>query len=342
MSNKNLKILEFFGDSVKPMYQPYVKRVMELYQEKRIANIRTAEKLIEKLKSRGTGPQVSMTQINSYSKKQSIIGRLSGKTQTKLYLVKAKLPIFINERTKQKDGTYKMKKKKIFKNIQITIESSINKINDFIQEFSEDVAEQDVYYDDEQEYDDVEDVEINPVPSTTLSSVKLGYQKYSYKCLTNCENINVNEGQCVIDYILYELEGKSKFRRLTHEKLIDFFGGELVTTSQIIDFAKQSNYVSVYAIDPLFNVFNKYIAHESRYTLCFIVNNNHLYPIIDTSTKQSVAKSNKLILDDYKFNVSYEDNIEYIDDHKIHIPSTTSKVELFNNNIDENVLMKQI
>jgi len=27
MTNKNLKVLKILGDSVKPMYQPYVKRV---------------------------------------------------------------------------------------------------------------------------------------------------------------------------------------------------------------------------------------------------------------------------------------------------------------------------
>jgi len=35
------------------------------------------------------------------------------------------------------------------------------KINYFIQEFSEDATEQDAYYDEEQEYDDVEDIEID-------------------------------------------------------------------------------------------------------------------------------------------------------------------------------------
>jgi hypothetical protein len=180
------------------------------------------------------------------------------------------------------------------------------------------------------------------MPTTKLSNIKMGNQRYSHRALKNSEGLNVNEGQCVIDYILYELGSKPLFKLLNRDKLIDYFGGTMVSTKQIIDWARETKYVSVYAVDPLLNVFTKHVGVDVRYTLCFLVNNNHLYPILNGDTKKSVVQSGKLQLDDYKFNISYEDSIEYIDDFTKKNPSVNSKVVLFNDNKHDNTILENL
>ena len=346
--NKNVKKLQLFAGMVKPEYRIFANQVVELYQEKRIPNIRTAENLIEKLSSRGAGPKTAVKKINAYQYKQSIIGRLSGKTQIKMYKIKCYLPITFLEKTlvdKADDKwnyVYEMRSKTIRKLVEYHKETSINIINDRIQEFAEEISQQEKHYDENEEFGDVEDLEITEIPKTELSDVKMGNQKYSHRALKNSEGLNVNEGQCVIDYILYELAGKPLFKLLNRDNLIDYFGGTLVSTKQIIDWARETKYVSVYAIDPLLNVFTKHVASDVRYTLCFLVNNNHLYPILNGDTKKSVVQSNRLTLDDYKFNISYEDSIEYIDDFTKKNPSINSKVVLFNDKKHENTLLEQL
>lgn len=57
-------------------------------------------------------------------------------------------------------------------------------------------------------------------------------------------------------------------------------------------------------------VFAKYKANDTDYTLCFVVNNDHLYPVLDSNTKRSVVASGHLQLNEYKFNISY-DSIDF-------------------------------
>ena len=160
-------------------------------------------------------------------------------------------------------------------------------------------------------YDDASDVAFTPVSKTKLSSHRLGHKKHSIKMLENADGLNVNDGECVIDYIMYELADKHGFKKLTREKLIKFFGGKTATTDQIIAFAEQYETLSVFAIDPLQFVFKCHRAQDHNYSLCFMINNNHLYPILDKDTKKSIAMSNKISLGDYKFNVDYSD-VQYI------------------------------
>jgi hypothetical protein len=58
------------------------------------------------------------------------------------------------------------------------------------------------------DYEDVEiiqksDVKITEVLKASLPNIRLGHRKHSYKILEKTDEINVNDGECVIDYLLY-------------------------------------------------------------------------------------------------------------------------------------------
>jgi hypothetical protein len=168
------------------------------------------------------------------------------------------------------------------------------------------------------------DVRIIPIAKTVLSSHKMGQQKFSYKILEKADSININPGECAIDYIMYELAGKPGFKSLTRAGLITFFHGKQMSTDQIIEFAKQYNTVSVYAVDPLQKVFKYHAAEDKRYSLCFLINNSHLYPILDSNTKKSISLTKQISLSDYKFASVYNE-IQYIKDYDKETIDTKSR-----------------
>jgi hypothetical protein len=182
----------------------------------------------------------------------------------------------------------------------------------------------------------VEKFEITPILRTNMRTHAMGHKKHSIRSLENADSVNVNEGECAIDYIMYELAGKPFFKSLTREKLIKFFGGLKATSEQIISFAQQYDNLSVYAIDPLRRVFASHKAHSvfNSYSLCFIVNNNHLYPVLDANMKKSIAQTGKITLNEYKFNTSYED-YQYIHDAGEEVDES-KKVILFREFTGEN------
>lgn len=185
----------------------------------------------------------------------------------------------------------------------------------------------------------VSDIQITELSKTSLSSQPMGNKqiKYSNRILEKGDDINMNQGECVIDYLLYELGGKPGFKSINRKSLIKYFNGTEVTTSQIIEFVKQYNTVSMYAIDPLGKVFEKHIASDKKYSLCFVMNNNHLYPILDADTKKSIAMTNKITLQDYKFIPSY-DNIQFIRKYKSIDQIDNEKSVILINDIDDVLL----
>lgn len=144
-----------------------------------------------------------------------------------------------------------------------------------------------------------------------LGNVKLRGTKLAYNLLGDLKNININEGQCVLDYILYETCNKDKFKKLTREDLLKFFGTKCIesgiTTNQIINWAKHMGNVSVHALNPFLVEFKSHVVRDAKLSLCFIVNNNHCYPIIDTTMKKSIAENECLAISNLLYKVSFDD-----------------------------------
>jgi hypothetical protein len=71
----------------------------------------------------------------------------------------------------------------------------------------------------------------------------------------------------------------------------------LKTANEIIEWAKSMECISVYALNPMFHVFDKLQSSEkTRATLIFVVNNNHCYAITDETQRRKVITTNKLEL----------------------------------------------
>ena len=139
-----------------------------------------------------------------------------------------------------------------------------------------------------------------------------------YDFLGNIETINKNAGECVLDYIIYEAgqatasDRHNNFSDVTRPALIKFFGPQCVekgvSTKNIIRWARSRDDVRVIAINPLLVKFAEHHPEEqARLNLVFIVNNNHVYPIIDKDTKEYVARQGHLPLQEVKFDIKFDD-----------------------------------
>jgi hypothetical protein len=157
-------------------------------------------------------------------------------------------------------------------------------------------------------------IKVAPFNKVLLENIPMKGTKLCYKLLGDIKNINVNDGECVLDYILYEAHQTGKFKKLTRYSLVQYFGEKCltygVTTKQIIDWAKYMGNISVHALNPFLKQFASHIEKKNDLSLCFIVNNNHCYPIVDKTMKKSIAEKKCLELQAILFKFNY-DNYDY-------------------------------
>lgn len=151
---------------------------------------------------------------------------------------------------------------------------------------------------------------------------------------------------CVIDYLKYELQTMKYIRKMhiSTKSLMKSFGMSTLTDgveySRIINFVHGcAPYLSLYILSPDGRLMDKIKAKDSRKSLVFVMNNNHIYPILNSAQKESICKKERFDLMDYEFTINY-DNHEYIDDDE-KLFTTNNKVKLISSVYDFNgVLMK--
>ena len=86
---------------------------------------------------------------------------------------------------------------------------------------------------------DLVNINIAPIKDTDLAERKLGHKKISYRMFEDVDkSININQGECVIDYLFSVFNNQYCFKWVTREKLITFFGGKLASVNDIINFAR--------------------------------------------------------------------------------------------------------
>jgi hypothetical protein len=163
----------------------------------------------------------------------------------------------------------------------------------------------------------VSNVSVMPVTHVNLGERKMKGTTLAYKFLGNVDKVLKNPGQCVIDYLVYECQTHDRMKHWTREKLIKYFGKAAIvkgiSTKEIIQWAKDNNYVNVFAMDPFMETFVTHTCSTttSYMSLCFIVNNDHCYAILDQKYKLEIARKHRIDLGDFMFNVKYND-YEYI------------------------------
>ena len=181
---------------------------------------------------------------------------------------------------------------------------------------------------------------IIPIKKRHMENIKMYGTKYMYKLLGDTNQLNKTPDECVIDYLDYELTNNGRFR-ITRKDLYREFGkNKGITTKQIIDFAKKSKKISVFALDPLFEVFNSYVGEDPRITLVFVVNNNHLYPVLDKELKKQASRTKHLILQDFKWSVDYE-HYDYIRS-KNEIDTCENKLVLIDEKNLKDIILQRI
>lgn len=155
---------------------------------------------------------------------------------------------------------------------------------------------------------DVKKITVRDVSFKRFRSVPLKGGGLQLRLCPDDKNINVTEGQCVLDYLYYEVHRSNS--RYTKEKLLEELrdsSGDAdmrdiekdgVTLEQIMDWVIFKGNVSMYALNPFLHVTKDFtieaVAGHTQTTLVFIVTNSHLYPITDNHMKHYAAQQKKL------------------------------------------------
>lgn len=142
--------------------------------------------------------------------------------------------------------------------------------------------------------------------------IKMKGVRYTQKDLSelNTNKWSVRDGFCVTDMIFNTLQDQYKFKKLTKNILYQQFDNirnwreHGISTYDIIYWTKiyGGQNVSVYAFSPFGGPsFKKYILKNKRYSIMYVVNNNHAYPITDENKRKLIAKSDNLVLNTHEF-----------------------------------------
>lgn len=175
-------------------------------------------------------------------------------------------------------------------------------------------------------YEGIERFENHVIRERDLSKIKFKRVNLGIKFLEQIQDVSdvsTDNNECVLRYIINRLSGKDNFKNFNMKELkqqlkqlrINYDEG--LSVQEIIRWIRQyyPKSLSLYAINPLNSVFDKYVAPsgDQTYILSFICNNEHIYGIHNEEILKSISKSKRLDTEgiDYKFNYS-SSNYEYI------------------------------
>jgi hypothetical protein len=216
--------------------------------------------------------------------------------------------------TGKKNNSVYLQKEKLIDAPNIKISKKVNK-RTFLMNLADKVLEEEFKGKWSEWYlEDVKNIFIVPLTKVDLMKRKMKGATLAYKFLGNIEKINKNPGQCVIDYLVYECQVHNRMKHWTRPKLIKYFGESClltgISTEDIIRWARESGYVNVFALDPFMETFTTYTCPmevHSNMTLCFIMNNDHCYAILDKQQKFDIARKHHIDLGDFMFDIKYDD-----------------------------------
>ena len=117
--------------------------------------------------------------------------------------------------------------------------------------------------------------------------------------MNKCD-FKLREGMCWLDYLERKLVGRSGFQQMTRKTLeceLKAITGKISNfcNNDIIKWIKHHNYpISLYCVDPNYTIQTRYNPPQSRNmsnlkTLCYVLNNGHIYPIDNQSLFKSFA-----------------------------------------------------
>jgi hypothetical protein len=152
--------------------------------------------------------------------------------------------------------------------------------------------------------------------SAGLGSQKARQIGLGDKLLLGEQFINLNVGQCMLDYVTYEMQ--AVYKTFSRTELLNYWGdgciSDGVSSDMLIDWAISRGRISVYALDPLYKVYDYHAACKCDVLLVVCMNNSHCYPLLDPHQKRAVAKSGCLPLGHVKYNITDWSNHTYMHD----------------------------
>ena len=151
-----------------------------------------------------------------------------------------------------------------------------------------------------------------------MANVKNQATRLHTKLIGGVTNIKVRDGFCVPDAVWHQVKGKSGFKTYSQDKFMNELGNycddiyDGVSCNELIKWAESEHpNISIYCLDPFLNVFRYTTATNwhNMITLCFWVNNGHVYPILDEEQKKDIRYKKRLDLDihlkEFQFNVEH-------------------------------------
>jgi predicted GIY-YIG superfamily endonuclease len=149
-----------------------------------------------------------------------------------------------------------------------------------------------------------ENIKFTPVTNATLAEVRnRDATRLQYKIFPDDTMINKTKGQCVIDLVVVEMQSfYSKYTRgmfieqmeALAEPCDEGFVEKGITVRHLKAWAKTQKKVTMFALDPMMNVFDYHVSQKTEVRIMCAVNNEHVYPVRNEEFKNEISKTKKL------------------------------------------------
>ena len=190
-----------------------------------------------------------------------------------------------------------------------------------------------------------DNLQINKWVENSFRQVLMKGKNLGYSLLNDTAIINEHtEGRCVPEFIYYECRKQNYLKRITLKQIIselddikqaifcedwnnqtelkekdraNFMNRVGYDCRMIVEWAKLYKNISVHCIEPLFSEFLKHVpANKTSLNLCFILNNNHCYPITNPDIKHDIFYKHRIDMNKIKFKLNDYNGI-YMDESQL-------------------------
>jgi hypothetical protein len=164
----------------------------------------------------------------------------------------------------------------------------------------------------------VVEFEVAEPTEADLGQIKLRASAYSYPELGDTrEAMSQLPGRCQLVNLMIATANNDYFRHVSPAKLVEQFravgvDAKLgVSTDELIRMIKKfyTTTISVKAFNPLGQLVRSYLANNIKCCLQYVINDRHCYPIVESSVKNSVGKTNQIKFTDIDPHYNFENSI---------------------------------
>ena len=306
----NIRIQRKFNNLSKEQYKKY-KGYLEELEDKKFESVKVQEDKVKKMmallnKRKEVALKKQKTEL------RNIVVRGGDYTAGKEYVVSAALRIRYRRQNKSK--AWIIREADVMISEDITAQDG-DTTYDMLERAWNQYRANNFNSDSDQEILHRSNIAIVPRVHIDLAKVKMKGVSMLYKTFKDIPHLV--EGQCVIDYLLWEASKVDSHKRWTRASLQERLGDE-PDTSMLALFCRTEGDVSMYALDMTLKVFQVVKSVEkNRMALFFIVNNNHLYPIVDDSLRRKIVAKQEVSFEDIRLSMKDYEDVSVLDESLI-------------------------